>query len=127
MCFIIYFRNNPLQNSWKWFIYSRTQNVNRPTPDDSNPPKKRHKLNSMQKHQYPVIPPSADDELSNETNLRLLKEEWDRQKDPSKVKTLFIRTHAIRRAEIVNEESNATVNSILQEFKMLKKSSYVSI
>ena len=81
----------------------------------------------MQKHQYPVIPPSADDELSNETNLRLLKEEWDRQKDESKVKTLFIRTHAIRRAEIVNEESNATVNSILQEFKMLKKSSYVSI
>jgi len=46
--------------------------------------------------------------------------------DPSKVKNLFICTHAIRRATILSEESNITAHSILQEYKMLKKSSYVS-
>ena len=115
------------QESWKWLIYTRTQNVNRPKEtDDSSPPKKKQKLN-LQKHQYPAIPPSADDELSCKTNLELLQGEWEKPKngDPLKVKNLFIRTHTLRRAEVLNDE-NVTTQSILQKYPMLKKSSYVS-
>ena len=109
------------QEAWKWLIYTRTQNVNRPKEtDDSSPPKKKQKLN-IQKHQYPVIPPSADDEVSCKTNLEL-EGEWEKPKngDPLKVKNLFIRIHAIRRAEVLNAQS------MLQKYPMLKKSSYVS-
>ena len=89
---------------------------------------KRQRLNSIQKHKYPLIPPSAEDELSNKTNLDLLREECDRPKhgDPSKVKELFVRTHSIRRKSILSEESDVTFQSILQDFKMLEKTSYVS-
>lgn len=95
--------------------------------DDSSP-QKRKKLNSVQKHRYPIIAPSSDDELSNDSNLKFLKEEWDSPKngDPSKVKSLFIHTRTSRRMAVLCEESNPTAYSILQEYKMLKKSSYVS-
>ena len=40
---------------------------------DASPPKKL-KID-IKKHEYPAIPPAADDEVSNERNLELLKEE----------------------------------------------------
>lgn len=117
------------QSAWTWFIYNRTQNVNRPdkTNDDSSPPKKRKRLDSLQKHQYPDIPSSADDEVSNNINLELLQQEWEKTKtDPQKVKTLLIRTHSVRITEILNSES-VTAQSILQKYPMLKKCSHVSV
>ena len=117
------------QGAWTWFIYTRTQNVNRPDKicDDSSPPKKRKRLDSLQKHQYPAIPSSADDEVSNNINLELLQQEWEKTKtDPQKLKNLLIRTHSVRRTEILNSES-VTAQSILQKFPMLKKCSYVSL
>ena len=33
------------QSSWKWFIYTRSQNVNRKT--DDGPPRKKSKLESV--------------------------------------------------------------------------------
>lgn len=32
------------ENSWKWFLYNRTQNVNRPSESDQEPAKKTPKL-----------------------------------------------------------------------------------
>lgn len=117
------------QDAWKWLIYNRTQNVNRPdkTSDDCSPPRKKKRLDSLQKHQYPAIPSSADDEVSNNINLELLQQEWEKIKtDPQKVKNLLMRTHSVRRAEILNAEG-ITAQRILQKFPMLKKCSYVSL
>ena len=57
--------------------------------------------------------------------MKLVKEEWDSPKneDPSKVKSLFIRTHAFKKNGSLSEGSNPTAYSVVvQEYKMLKKS-----
>ena len=88
------------QSSWKWFIYTRAQNVNRKHSDDGRP-KKKSKFDSMKKHGYPPIPSSATDEVSDERNMRLLKEEWSKTKQVAdSIKELFMCTHAIRRSYI---------------------------
>ena len=72
-----------MQNSWKWFIYTRTQNVNRnhdkPTPSDEKNPK-RMKVSNTCKHSYPPIPDDANDTEANERNLHLLNEECKKAK-----------------------------------------------
>ena len=114
------------QSSWKWFIYTRAQNVNRKTTEDDEHPKKRSTLDSVQKHYYPPIPPYANDEISDDRNMRLLKEEWGKTKQVTEsIKELFIRTHAVRRSLILGSEHSSVCN-ILQEFPMLKRSMYVS-
>lgn len=117
------------QSSWKWFIYTRAQNVNRtPNDDDAGPSKKKSKLDSLQKHDYPPIPPSAKGEISNERNMHLLKEEWGRAKQVTEsIKELFIHTHAVRRSLILSAEYTSTC-SVLQvlEFLILKRCMYVS-
>jgi len=117
------------QSSGKWFIYTRTQNINRKSCEDCDPPRKKQKAASAQRHDYPPIPATADDEASNKVNLGLLQQEWEKPKngEPSKVKALFIRTHNLRRDEVLNEDTPASVDSILKKYKMLKKSSYVRL
>lgn len=116
------------QTSWKWFIYTRSQNVNRKPSDDDDagPSKKKSKLDSLQKHDYPPIPPYANDEISNERNMHLLKEERGRTKQVTEsIKELFIRTHAVQRSLILSAEYTSAC-SVLQKFPMLKRSMYVS-
>jgi len=62
-------------------------------------------------------------------NLKLLREEWAKPNngDSLKVKNLLIRTHPLRRAEVLKEDSNSTAQSILKDYQMLKRSSYVSL
>ena len=66
------------QNSWKWLIYTRTQNVNinhnRSTSSDG-PSTKKSKFSDPSKHAYPFIPDGADDDESFKKNFALLKEE----------------------------------------------------
>ena len=51
-------------------------NVNKKPPsDDVSPPKKKIKLQDSRKHEYPSTPRLANDEISNERNLELLKTE----------------------------------------------------
>jgi len=44
--------------------------------------------------------------------------------DPLKVKNLFIHSHTLRRAEVLNDK-NVTTQSIPQKYPLLKKSSYI--
>ena len=68
---ITWYAFNAFSGTWKWLIYTRTQNVNRTDKicDDSSPPKKeKEKIRLSTNHQYPAIPSSADDEVSNNIN-----------------------------------------------------------
>ena len=114
------------QSSWKWFIYAGAQNVNRKYSDDG-PPKKKSKFDSMKKHECPPIPSSATDKVSDERNMRLLKEEWSKTKQvaDTTIKELFMRTHAMRRTVMFSSDYTG-VGSILHEFPMLKRCTYVS-
>lgn len=58
--------------------------------------------------------------------MRLLKEEWSKTKQVAdSIKELFIRTHTIRRTVILSSDYTG-VGSILHEFPMLKRCTYVS-
>jgi len=72
-----------LHFTWKWFIYTCSQNVNRKTNDET--PKKRSKLDFMKKHDYTPIPASGNDEISDDRNMCLLKEEWGKAKQVTEV------------------------------------------
>lgn len=99
--------------------------MNRKQTDDG-PPKKKTKFDSMKKHEYPAIPSSANDEVSDERNMRLLKEEWSKTRQVAdNIKELFIRTHAMRRTVILSTDYTG-VGNILHEFPMLKRCTYVS-
>ena len=100
--------------------------MNRPEESSSNTPKrKKIKIADNAKHSYPKIPPSADDEESNERNLSKLKEESTKIKPSHEIiKTLLIRTYPVRRASILDSSS---VSAIIMETPMLKKCSYVSV
>ena len=113
------------QNSWKWFLYTRTRNVNRPVSEsDGEQPRKKVKEESKRKHCYPAIPADAEDETSNSRNLELIKNELAKP-DPSheSMKLLMSRTFPIRRASILKSES---VKNMLEEYPLLKRSAYVS-
>ena len=62
------------QNSWKWFIYTRTQNVNSKSTS-SDGPSTKSKFSDPSKHAHPFIPDRADDNESVKRNFALLKEE----------------------------------------------------
>ena len=113
-----------LQNSWR-FIYTRTQNVNRPRPEsNSEQPRKKVKEEPKRKHCYPMIPANAEDETSNSRNLELIKDEIAKP-DPShkSLKLLMSRTFPMRRPSILEAES---VKNVLEEYPLLKRSAYVS-
>jgi len=61
--------------------------------------------------------------------LGLLKLEWSTLKpkgpDPEKVKTLLMRTHGVRRKEILKDE-NTSVHKFFEKYPMLKRSTFVS-
>ena len=82
----------------------------------------------MKKHDYPALPPpSANDEESDDSNMRRLMEEWGKNVQVTEtIKDLFVRTHHLRRALILGSEYSSA-SGILQEFPMLKRCMYVSL
>ena len=112
------------QNSWKWFIYYRTQNTNKPS--HSEPAMKVAKTDVKMRHYYPDIP-HCEDETSNQRNLELLKEENTKPKPSQEVmKALMGRTFSKRRSDILNLKYPNSL-AILAEFPALKRSTYVSV
>ena len=88
------------------------------------PTQKKIKFDSS-KHNYPLIPPSSDDDISDKRNLQLLKEEATKAKSNKPVvKDLLIRTYPVRRRMLL--ESNVSVSEIVTENPFLKKCAYVS-
>ena len=114
------------QHSWKWFLYHRCQNQNRPpTIESAESPRKRAKIKTADNHPYPTIPPAADDAVSNERNLELLQTEMAKSKPRRDVqKQLMVRTFPQRRQWILDEAKS--VKDIISTFPLLKKGSYVS-
>ena len=84
-------------NSWSWFIYTRTHNVNKRSDKlkDDVPLSKKVKV-SYNKHYYPSIPHSSGNIESNRRNLALLREESLKPCHEA-MKTLLTRTHSFRR------------------------------
>lgn len=114
------------QNSWKWFIYTRTQNVNWPRSEsDSEVPRKKVKEKSKGKHCYPVVPTNAEDETSNSRNLTLIKDELAKP-DPchDSLKLLMSCMFPIYWPSILESDS---VTKVLEEYPLLKRSTYVGI
>ena len=114
------------QNSWKWFIYTRTQNVNRSHDGNGEPPRKAPKRENK-KHSYPEIPPpNVEDDTSNVRNLELLEQELAKT-EPSHdiLMSLMTRTFPMRRPSIVDSEA-LSVKDILKQYPLLKRSAYVS-
>ena len=118
------------QNSWKWFIYTRTQNVNRNhnrSTSSDGPTTKKSKFSDPSKHAYPVIPDGADDDESVKRNFALLKEESLKSKPRHEVlKDLLARTFPARR-RIIFGSTGMFVADILTETPILKKGTYVRV
>ena len=80
------------------------------------------KVECARKHKYPEIPLSADDDVSMERNLQLLKEESLKPKPcHESIKTLMALTHAARRAA----SQYSTISSFIQEYLALRRCTYV--
>ena len=118
-----------MQNSWKYFIYNRTQNLNRPGSssmnEDQPSPSKRRKFTNQEKHAYPPLPPLSEDQESFARNQKLLMNEIGKPKANVQIlKNLMFRTYE-RRTEWIRSEC-PTLTTILEEYPLLKKSSFVS-
>lgn len=96
-------------------------------PSSSNgPPKKKIKSEVKNKHNYPVIPSTVDDDVSNERNLNLLKQEAMKAKPSNQtIKSLMPRTCAVRRSAILNGDYSCVLD-IVEDYPVLKRTSYVS-
>ena len=82
-------------------------------------------MECINKHKYPEIPLSADDDVSMRRNFELLKEE-SLKSNPSheNLKTLMARTYTARRAALLDSQY-PTVSSFIKEFPVLKRCTYV--
>ena len=80
------------------------QSVNKKSSNESDesPPKKKFKVECMRKHKYPEILLSADDDVSMERNLQLLKENL---KPKPSHKTLMASAHTVHRAAVDSQYS----------------------
>lgn len=89
------------------------------------PPQQKKAKTTCEKHYYPAIPESSDDDESNKRNIALLQEE-SRQQKPcyETMKSLLIRTHSVRRAEIL-KSAEVSLSSLIHNNPYLKKCSYV--
>ena len=117
-----------LQHSWKWFLYYRCQNVNRSCKKGEGSTRRRSKCEPH--HLVHCIPPPvhADDDISNERNLSLLKEELEKPKpSPEITKDLMRRTFAYRWDSFVSCCSPPSLHEYLSQYPVLKKAAYVCV
>lgn len=115
-----------LQHSWKWFLYYRTQNINRSSKQDGITcnKAKRPRLEDHAAHLYPPL--HGEDEVSYGRNLELLKAELLRSKPRTDtLKDLMSRTFANRWSAYVDRNDPATLLEYLSLFPLLKKTTYV--
>ena len=92
--------------------------------------KRRRRSKSEPHHLVHCIPPPvhADDDISNERNLSLLKEELEKPKpSPEITKDLMRRTFAYRWDSFVSCCSPPSLHEYLSQYPVLKKIAYVSV
>ena len=119
--FLVHFS---LQHSWKWFIYYRCQNVNRQGKDEGGPRKWAKVSDPVHAHFYPPI--NANDDISFECNLRLLKQESEKAKPQLDVlKELMRRTFPNRWDAYTSRNDPSTLLDYLKQYPLLRKASYV--
>ena len=116
-----------LQSSWREFLYTKCQNINRnPSASPCKPPIKRLKLDD-EKHPYPSVLTNMDDDVAHERNRKLLQEEMSKPKLRHEVlQNLMARTFGKRRRWILDGEKLRTA-SIVEEYPLLRKPLFVSI
>ena len=116
-----------LQHSWKWFIYTRTQNVNKGARSHLGPSKKKRKVESIDRHAFPKIAKDAEDEISYERHMKRLEEEMDKPRPSTSVlKDLMARTTKHRSFWIRDTTDTPTLQEVFSKAPLLKKSAYVS-
>ena len=126
MCGSFYLSMLYLQQSWKIFIYTKTQNINRNASKSKNKkPAKRVKYCDNSRHPYPSLSIACDDDVSHERHMKLLKQEIEKSKPSMEVaRELMQRTFLRRRQWILDEEH--LVTDICAEYPFLQKQSIVS-
>lgn len=125
-----------IQHSWKWYLYNRCQNVNRPVckeevENGSGGSRKLLKLDTRNKHAYPCIPLFADDDASLGKHLDMLASEIAKppsKQDPIILKELMKRTFSKRRNWVLRDldEGEESVKQIIAKYPLLSKAAYVS-
>lgn len=118
--------HNFVQHSWKWFLYYRTHNVNRPSKQEGvcSSKSKRPRVEDRTVHLYPPI--HGEDDVSYGRNLELLKAEMLRSKPRTDIlKDLMSRTFPNRWGAFVNHNEPATLMEYLSMFPLLKRTTYV--
>ena len=99
--------------------------MNRKTQKTDGPPRKRQKLGGRGAHFYPPV--HADDDVSYQRNLDLLKAETEKAKPSSDVlKELMHRTFPNRWDGYVTKSEPSTLSEYIVDFPLLKKATYVS-
>ena len=118
-----------IQESWKQFLVTKCQNLNRPENKRSDedvpaPSAKRPKMSPL-KHPYSSFSIEIEDDTSHERNLTLLKKEAAQVKARLDVlKDLMKRTYGKRRKWIL--DGYDSVRHVCSEYSPLKKAPIVS-
>ena len=90
-----------------------------------SPPKNRNKVEYINKHKYPEIRLSADNDVSMRRNLELLKvESLNSSLSHENLKTLMAHTYTACRAALLDSQF-PTFSSFIKEFPVLKRRTYV--
>lgn len=115
-----------LQQSWKQFLYTKCQNLNRKKKvgDDecsAGPSTKRPKLSPL-KHPYSAFTAEIEDDTTHERNMSVLKKEMLQVKIRMDVVKDLMRTYGFRRKWIV--DGNESVKDVCLA---LKKAPIVSV
>ena len=117
-----------LQNSWKHFIYTRAQNINRKKPFDVGPRQKRLKVASdtVDKHVYAVLDfHEDDDEITKGRVDTGLKKELAKPNPKSTVVKELIKRFIKSRHDAILK-CDQTVMAMLEDFPHLRKFPFVS-
>ena len=88
-------------------------------------PQTKRQRSEPQKHFYPSVGSSKEDKQSFERNQTLLRREMESKKPNSEaVKSLMVRTFAVRRKKILS--GSQMVMTLCREYPFLKKAMFVS-
>ena len=103
----------------------RCQNCNRrpkaATGGDGTKPK-RAKTDRSDKHVYPSLTGSPDDDVSNERNIRALKDQMAKSKlNHGTIQELIKRTFYQMRIAILDDPNPKSVEEICETYPVLKK------
>ena len=101
--------------------------MNRPGKSaNESPAKKKRRIEDAAAHLYPGPPLNAEDDVSQQKSLKLLKEEMEKSKPRSEaLKELMMRTYGGRWDSFVNRQEPSTLSEYIKMYPLLKRSTYV--